>query len=57
MLDRQSLPSPTATTVSSSPPPAPDPTGSPLGQFLVHPGATLGRWVRHLVGPLLDLQW
>jgi hypothetical protein len=55
VLDRQSLPSPTATTVSSSPPPAPDPTGSPLGQFLVHPGATLGRWVRHLVGPLLDL--
>ncbi len=55
MLNPQFPPSSPTTTVPTSPPPAPDPTSSPLGQFLLHPGATLGGWARHLVGPLLDL--
>jgi len=44
-----------STTTPARPPSAADPADSPLGQLLLHPGATLGRWAHELAGLLWDL--
>jgi len=48
-------PPPPSTTTLTRPSSAPDPAGSPLGQLLLHPGATLGRWAHELAELLWDL--
>jgi hypothetical protein len=55
VLDRLTLPSKDTPTGPTGPPPAPDLTGSPVGQFLLHPGASLGRCARELAHTLLGL--
>ncbi len=55
MPDLPDLPAPSTTTTPTGSPPAPDPASSPLGQLVLHPAATLGRWAHQLAGPLADL--
>ncbi len=54
MPDLPHLPAP-PTTTPILPPSASDPADSPLGELLLHPGATLGRWAHQFLGLLWDL--
>jgi Type IV secretion-system coupling protein DNA-binding domain len=54
VLDLSRLTAPSTTTPVRLPS-APDPADSPLGQLLLHPGATLGRWVQEFAELLWQL--